>query len=45
MARRRGTGAKSSSSLNFPPPSGPWGSAQPPGPLGTPVLLRIIYVK
>ena len=28
MARRRGTGAKSSSSLKFPPPSGPWGALQ-----------------
>ena len=29
MARRRGTGAKSSSGgLTFPPPSGPWGALQ-----------------
>jgi hypothetical protein len=26
MARRRGTGAKSSGGLTFPPPSGPWGT-------------------
>ena len=28
MARRRGSGAKSSSGLTFPPPSGPWGALQ-----------------
>jgi len=28
MARRRGSGAKSSSGLKFPPPSGPWGALQ-----------------
>lgn len=28
MARRRGTGAKSSSGLTFPPLGGPWGALQ-----------------
>jgi hypothetical protein len=28
MARRRGSGAKSSSGLRFPAPSGPWGALQ-----------------
>ena len=28
MARRRGSGAKSSGSLTFPPPSGSWGALQ-----------------
>jgi hypothetical protein len=28
MARRLGSGAKSSSSLKFPPPSGPWSALQ-----------------
>jgi len=28
MARRRGSGAKSSGGLTFPPPSGPWGALQ-----------------
>jgi hypothetical protein len=28
MARRRGSSAKSSSGLTFPPPSGPWGALQ-----------------
>jgi hypothetical protein len=28
MARRRGSGAKSSSGLKFPPPSGLWGALQ-----------------